>query len=630
VALGTLPLDVIFTATVTGAIPAVSYYWDFTGDGAYVRRSTGPVTSNRYTVAGVYTAKVTAVSESGLAGSASTVITVSEPPDLRTWIVQPQNGQHVWGSALTLHANTAPGSQTRSLKFQYRLEGAVGWTDLTGELLPPPYSFSASWDVTGLLNGSNYCLRTLATDTAGRSVVSTQVMVTVDSSAGNRPGDVIEQNRNGQHERTQTMSVDESAEMIVSDGTTVDIGLGTTLSNATVRITLVGANTYPSSGATVGKLNINQNRRVEIEGNPSLNKPITLIIPYTDDNNDGIVDGTSVLVSTLMIYWYDTTTSLWKLCLSSEVNLQEKYVKATVYNLAEFGVFGSLRYRPIFGDYDGDRKADPVVYSESSGAWHVLLSDNSYAHASMTFGGPGFKTAPGDFDGDGRADPSVYQEMHGAWYSLLSGSGYITPASSSIGGPRYRFVSGDFDGDGKADPAVYHRSSGVWMVQLSGSGYAAVSMTFGSYRYVPLAVDFDGDGKVDPALYQDTTGMWYVLLSNSGYAPVGLAFGGPGYTAVPYDYDGDGKADPALYQEVTGRWTVLMSGSAYGQVTALFGGLGFSAVPGDYDGVGMAAPAVYQGATGQWIMLLPIRGYTQLSFQVNGVGLNPVGVEGNE
>jgi len=46
----------------------------------------------------------------------------------------------------------------------------------------------------------------------------------------------------------------------------------------------------------------------------------------------------------------------------------------------------------------------------------------------------------GDFDGDGRADPGVYSEQGGVWYGWLSGHSYEL-STARFGGPGYQPVS---------------------------------------------------------------------------------------------------------------------------------------------------------------------------------------------
>lgn len=79
------------------------------------------------------------------------------------------------------------------------------------------------------------------------------------------------------------------------------------------------------------------------------------------------------------------------------------------WTMDEAGGAGSTNACAVCADYDGDRMADPMIYRESSGAWHGLLSGSSYVPTTFTYG-TGLRAAPGDYNGDGKADPAVYQE----------------------------------------------------------------------------------------------------------------------------------------------------------------------------------------------------------------------------
>jgi hypothetical protein len=135
-----------------------------------------------------------------------------------------------------------------------------------------------------------------------------------------------------------------------------------------------------------------------------------------------------------------------------------------------------------------------------------------------------------DFDGDGRADTVVYQEATGNWFVVGSGVGFFTPALN-FGGPGFISVAGDYDGDGITDPAVYHTSSGNWFAVGSSTGFFNVALNFGGPGFTPVPGDYDGDGKTDAAVYQTSTGNWFVVGSTNGFFSV-LNFGGSGFSPV--------------------------------------------------------------------------------------------------
>lgn len=137
-----------------------------------------------------------------------------------------------------------------------------------------------------------------------------------------------------------------------------------------------------------------------------------------------------------------------------------------------------------------------------------------------------------DFDGDGRADTLVYQETTGNWFAVGSSAGFITVALG-FGGPGFTPVAGDYDGDGITDPAVYQASTGNWFAVGSTAGFFNVVLGFGGAGFIPVPGDYDGDGETDSAVYQTSTGNWFVVGSTDGFFSPTLGFGGSGFIPVP-------------------------------------------------------------------------------------------------
>ncbi len=179
-----------------------------------------------------------------------------------------------------------------------------------------------------------------------------------------------------------------------------------------------------------------------------------------------------------------------------------------------------------------------------------------------------------DYNGDGKADLVVYESAHGHWYILESGSWSIL--SGQFGWDEARPVPGDFDGDGKADLAVYHRESGTWYVLYSSTWTLGV-LQFGSSAARPVSGDFDGDGVSDFAVYERDTGTWYVLYSSTWTLGV-IQFGSSATCPVPADFDGDGKTDLALYDRSEGMWHVQQSSDG-AQNMAKFGSSSMAPLP---------------------------------------------------
>lgn len=175
-------------------------------------------------------------------------------------------------------------------------------------------------------------------------------------------------------------------------------------------------------------------------------------------------------------------------------------------------------------DVNGDGKSDAVLYSLGSGYVTVGLSNgNGFGTTTATYLGSGGTTGDrtfimGDFNGDGKADALLYQFGSGNLVSMLStGDGLFTATTATYfasgGTPSNRwFVTADVNADGRADAVLYEPTSGIVNVALS-TGSGAFAAAVGTYfagggnpddRWFTME-DFNGDGKPDVVLYQPDT-----------------------------------------------------------------------------------------------------------------------------
>lgn len=347
---GYIPLAAFFTADATDDGAIVEYWWDVNGDGEYDSVTTTNTLLHTYTMAGTFVVKVTVLDDSNLSASDTLSIRTSEHETLKVWISTPKDGASVWGTDVSVHAETAPGKLTSSVQLQYREASTGTWINLDEVMIPPPNSFKTTWDVTALTNGADYDIRAVATNTSSSVVTSEFVTVTIDSSPSKQIGKIVEENIGDKHKKQETFSKDETATIVVYDGTSVIVPLGSLVSNATVEIEITGVNTNPSSGSSFGQACINENRIVALDNNPELEKTITIEIPYNDDDDDGIVDNTIVSETTLTAHYYDEGEGKWKKALNTEVHTKENKVIVKTYHLTEFGLFGSMNLlNPVNG-----------------------------------------------------------------------------------------------------------------------------------------------------------------------------------------------------------------------------------------------------------------------------------------
>jgi hypothetical protein len=120
-------------------------------------------------------------------------------------------------------------------------------------------------------------------------------------------------------------------------------------------------------------------------------------------------------------------------------------------------------------DFDGDQWADLVIFRPDSGNWYVRTPSHGYSSGTPDYspvyqwGLPGDIPMSVDFDGDGKADLVVWRPWSGIWYIRYSSLDYSLATFSQIqwGLPGDVPLSGDFDGDRKTDLAVWRPSNGT-------------------------------------------------------------------------------------------------------------------------------------------------------------------------
>lgn len=371
------------------------------------------------------------------------VITASIPNplpacDVSTSIKVPHTGKKLGGNRTTVIAEVTTGNETNlsSILFQYRPSGiANSWTNIPSTdnvTFPNPDTtkpWFVHWDITGLTDNSDYDIRAVATCT-NTSQDATPGYITVAVNRSNPDSDE-DDNIDGEHQKTETVGGDADCHIVKGNDTdkggvtSLSLPAGSTPEGTHVTVTESNPATKAAlvpadfeSGNCFREITFDDGRHYLDN-----NKKAELAIPYKDDDNDGVVDGTTINVHDLQICDYDSINKIWN-CLDSTVDTTTKTVKAKSSTFSLFGLLAppkplsagwnlvSVPLTPTPADPAAVFGSNAFFYDPITATYPVMTTVSAYDTSgnesarstaiTAKKATPTATTADGDIDGDGR------------------------------------------------------------------------------------------------------------------------------------------------------------------------------------------------------------------------------------
>lgn len=208
---------------------------------------------------------------------------------------------------------------------------------------------------------------------------------------------------------------------------------------------------------------------------------------------------------------------------------------------------------PVAGDWDGDGKSEPALFS--NGMWKVRVKGKTVAYR---FGRAGDVPIAGDWDGDGADEPGVFR--FGRWILATDARVPNTLRSFSYGRAGDAPIVGDWDGDG-VDGIGLRRGVSWLLRRTPTAGKPFSSFAFGRTTDRPLAGDWDGDGIDGIAVRRDTG--WLVRQAADPSSPGSFyTFGRSSDVPVIGDWTGEGIDAPAVRRPASGIWYTVVTPSS--------------------------------------------------------------------
>ena len=355
---GNIPLEVNFEAIVNSGNLIQKYQWDFEGDGVFDHTSLSPdIVKHTYCEPGVYVPAVRVTDSNNLSSQAKL--------EIRFGVIDPED---IKKGKITL--NPKKGNAPLAVRFFFETENEIndaeylwdfeddGVIDLITSLSQSEFTY----------NDSGTYMAKLDVRTSDGIIMSCYETIYAANGKNNDKKPIVSSNNVCKNKISKIELTDKTSLVVPADVLEQD---------DVVSIKRLEQNQIQKD------INLNQNkpigeyRKYEFENRKDpFNKEMVISIPYTDRNEDGIVDDKNIDELTLDAYWYDEKIGEWKILADSLVFPKENIVTVKTNHFTIFGIAGA------------EKKTEDITLPENSDQQNSDGRGSSCFIATAVFGSP--------------------------------------------------------------------------------------------------------------------------------------------------------------------------------------------------------------------------------------------------
>jgi hypothetical protein len=318
----------------------------------------------------------------------------------RARIKAPKAGRRVSGQRVTIVAELVSGepSDVQKATFQYRAPGSSVWLDVPAANLNHPnpdlgHPYFVHWDVSALAAGT-YDLRVVAMDTVGAVDPSPETLSVVVDPV--QP-DLVE-GLDGFGREVQRARVDVAADTTIVSAAedqerlgSVTLPAGASNANDWLSVTSLAPGEF-TSGLVAAK-HVVGGLEVDFDSGQSMlanHQKADILISYADADDDGIVDGTTIPETDLVLYHYDPVDDKFERLEDQAIATGNNLVRARTHHFSSFVLVEQLSKGTLTGTITDQGTALPVqgatVTTNTGGFTGVTDAAGAYSIAAVEVG----------------------------------------------------------------------------------------------------------------------------------------------------------------------------------------------------------------------------------------------------